>query len=219
MNKMNGLAKLILREDHNKFRTTFKNLVNNPPVENRTALKNQLVKELSQHDNTEQHLVHPTYVYLKGDDSTHKTVLKQEETFVAKLHKFDKMDANDPKFSDAVKDLWKDLQQHMEEEENNEFSVIEKELPKNYLESLNTTISTLKNVQPTRPHPNAPLKPTTGNVVVGPIASFLDRLRDLGREFPKGDLVSETEKTKSSSASSSNTQSEQQGNKQYQQKN
>lgn len=45
---------LILRNDHNRFRTAFNTLLNNQSLNNRLQLKNQLVKELSQHDNVEQ---------------------------------------------------------------------------------------------------------------------------------------------------------------------
>ena len=45
-------------------------------------------------------------------------------------------------------------------------------------------LESMKTVSPTRPHPHMPSTPPY-NVMAGPLAAFLDRVRDLGRSFPK----------------------------------
>jgi len=187
---------LILRNDHNRFRTAFNTLLNNQSLNNRLQLKNQLVKELSQHDNVEQQVVHPVFRYLRGNESpVDKSILNQETRLIEKIYEFDKLDINDSKFHSSLNDLFKVFTEHSEYEESNEFPAIETELPPDYLENLNSTIEAARKIAPTRPHPSAPLKPSTGGAIVSPIAAFIDKLRDLRREFPQEGLGSGTQTT------------------------
>ena len=61
--------------------------------------------------------------------------------------------------------------------------ILEKHLNTSELEDMGVVLDGIKTISPTHPHPNAPNTPP-GNIVVGPIAAFMDRIRDLARSFP-----------------------------------
>lgn len=98
------------------------------------------------------------------------------------------MDINNSKFPAALNEIKQMLEEHAAEEEKNEWSVIERELSSE-IDTVNSTINTVKKTVPTRPHPSAPIKPSHGSVLVGPVAALLDKLRDVRREFPKTDPI------------------------------
>jgi hypothetical protein len=52
------------------------------------------------------------------------------------------------------------------------------------LEKMGNLLESMKALSPTRPHPHMPATPPY-NIMAGPLAAFLDRVRDLGRSFPK----------------------------------
>jgi len=56
------------------------------------------------------------------------------------------------------------------------------------IESMNTWFEKIKVMAPTRPHPNGPHS-AAGKLFVGPIVSFIDHFRDLGKKFSQKDSM------------------------------
>jgi hypothetical protein len=94
------------------------------------------------------------------------------------------LDPKDPDFEPTLKTLWKDLSEHIVEEERDDLPAIEKELAKGESEGLVASFKRTKMFIPTRSHPSAPDKPPF-ETVAGLMAAPIDHLRDIFRKFPK----------------------------------
>jgi hypothetical protein len=94
------------------------------------------------------------------------------------------LDPKDPDFEPTLKGLWKDLSEHIQEEERDDLPAIEKELAKDESEGLVASFKRTKMFIPTRSHPSAPDKPPF-ETVAGLLAAPIDHLRDIFRKFPE----------------------------------
>jgi hypothetical protein len=91
---------------------------------------------------------------------------------------------SDEEFEPTLKSLFKALDQHMQEEENDDLPNWEKELSEAESENLATSFVRTKWFIPTRSHPSAPARPPF-ETVAGLMAAPIDHLTDLFRKFPK----------------------------------
>lgn len=94
------------------------------------------------------------------------------------------MDPKDPDFEPTLKTLWKDLSEHIQEEERDDLPAIEEELAEGESEGLVASFKRTKMFIPTRSHPSAPDKPPF-ETVAGLMAAPIDHLRDIFRKFPE----------------------------------
>merc|ERR1712071_505182 len=151
----------VLMKDHQKVQGMLRTVISSGDNKVRKENMNQVVYELSQHSAIEEHLK-----------------VKKE------LDALDKMDVTDAKFVPTVEKMSKDLDQHIKEEESEIFPILQQKLSKEDLDKMGNLLESMKTVSPTRPHPHMPATPPY-NVMAGPLTAFLDRVRDLGRSFPK----------------------------------
>jgi len=94
------------------------------------------------------------------------------------------MGVNDPGFDATFQNLVKGFNDCVENEETKIFPTIKRTLAQEEINNMGELIEALKPIAPTRPHPHTPNRPP-GNYVVGPLTAFLDRIRDLGKSWPK----------------------------------
>lgn len=83
----------------------------------------------------------------------------------------------------TLEKLYKDLDEHIKEEEKDDLPALEKALPEGESESIAASFQRTKYFVPTRSHPSAPDRPPF-ETVAGLLAAPLDKLGDIFRKFP-----------------------------------
>ena len=99
------------------------------------------------------------------------------------LYKFQSMKAQDPEFLKTLKELFKDLKEHIQGEEKNDLPTLERQLDSDSSDAYARSFERTKLFAPTRSHPSAPDKPPF-ETVAGLMAAPLDKLMDIFRKFP-----------------------------------
>lgn len=99
------------------------------------------------------------------------------------LYKFQSLGPENPEFTSTLKELWRNLSQHIKEEEGHDLAKLEESLLEADSERLETEFKRTKKFSPTRSHPDAPDKPPF-ETVVGLMSAPIDRISDLFRKFP-----------------------------------
>jgi hypothetical protein len=77
----------------------------------------------------------------------------------------------------------KDLNQHIQEEENDDLPALESAIQNDESESIAKSFGRTKAFVPSRSHPNAPNKPPF-ETVIGLMTAPIDHLGDIFRKFP-----------------------------------
>lgn len=96
------------------------------------------------------------------------------------------MKATDPQFKPTLQALFKDLQEHIKEEEQDDLPSLESAIARDESESMASSFERTKKFVPSRSHPTAPDKPPF-ETVVGLMTAPIDKLADMFRKFPKDD--------------------------------
>ncbi|ELR20877.1 hemerythrin hhe cation binding subfamily protein [Acanthamoeba castellanii str. Neff] len=172
-------------KDHQKVQGMLRTVISSADSKVRKENMNQVVYELSQHAAVEEQILYPTLRHLHDDgDKMADRAIEEHLKVKKELDALDKMEVTESKFVPAVEKMSKDLDQHIKEEESEIFPILKQKLSKEDLDKMGNLLESMKTVSPTRPHPHMPATPPY-NVMAGPLAAFLDRVRDLGRSFPK----------------------------------
>ena len=173
----------ILEHDHREVEAMFAELeslrgdTSETGLQRRKDLVDDVTIELVKHSVAEEVLVYPPYEKkVNSEDAEHarKEHAEAEET----MARLDKLDPEDPGFDDAVAELIREIRHHIEDEEGDMFTKMRDQFSKEELLNMGTRVQAFKKVAPTRPHPNVPNE-ALPRLVVGPVASLTDRLRDL----------------------------------------
>jgi len=94
------------------------------------------------------------------------------------------MKASDPEFIPTIRALYRDLSEHIKEEEAEDLVALEDNLELQSSQDLGKSFHRTKLFVPTRSHPNAPNKPPF-ETVAGLLTAPLDKLMDLFKKFPE----------------------------------
>ena len=143
----------------------------------RKTLTEQVTIELVRHSVAEEVLVYPQVdakVSAEEVEHARKEHAEAEKT----LSRLEKLDADDPSFDDELAQLMAEIRHHIEDEEGQMFAHMRQVIDADDLRSLGARVEAFKKVAPTRPHPNVPNE-ALPRIAVGPVASLLDRMRDL----------------------------------------
>jgi hypothetical protein len=104
------------------------------------------------------------------------------------LYKFQGLNPDVQDFEPTLKALWRELSQHIKEEENGDLPTLEKHLSAGESEDLAASFSKTKAFVPSRSHPSAPDDGGPFETVAGLMAAPMDRIGDLFRKFPTRDM-------------------------------
>jgi hypothetical protein len=100
------------------------------------------------------------------------------------LYEFQNLKPEDPRFTTTLTALFKDLKEHISEEEEHDLPALEASVEDTHSNKLARSFDRTKMFVPTRSHPNSPNKPPY-ETAVGLLAAPLDKLRDMFSKFPK----------------------------------
>ncbi len=151
-------------------------------TERRKEIARQVITDLSVHAGIEEVAFYPTVKEALPDlqnEINHD--LEEHQEAKQLLAKMQGMDPDDAEFERTFRELMSDVRDHVEDEENNLFPRVREAFTADELRDLGEAMEQLTGAVPTNPHPHAPQEPPA-NVVAGPVAGILDRLRDGIRE-------------------------------------
>ncbi|MGH8980979.1 MAG: hemerythrin domain-containing protein [Acidimicrobiales bacterium] len=137
----------------------------------------KLTNDLVRHEVAEELVVYPRLRELPGGDAVADARIGEQSEAEQQLAKMEKMDAEAPEFVHELATLKAAVLTHAKAEEDTAFSMLRSGVPPEELIVLGARYTKAKDAAPTHPHPHAPDTPP-GNVVLGPVAALLDRVRD-----------------------------------------
>lgn len=175
-----------IRNDHTLFRTNFDRLLRETNLAAKTALFNDTIKAMAQHDVAEEVVLYPAIRNL-GLGEMADLALQQTRDMERLLYDMDQkygsgIDDN-AAFNAYLTRLRDTFEMHGAGlEESKLLPTLEQNLSLEDIESLNQWIERIKPLAPTRPHPDGP-QFVVGQLFVGPVVSFIDRFRDMSKTF------------------------------------
>ena len=142
---------------------------------------NVVVRELVVHEVAEEEIVYPAFRRIGGTDTIAENRIAEQQEAEQLLQKMEHMDTSSAEFKDAFGNLRTAVLAHAQSEESEVFPKLQSSLQAAELQKLGKAYEVAKATAPTHPHPNAPNTPP-GNLVLGPVAGLIDRVRDVARE-------------------------------------
>jgi hemerythrin superfamily protein len=172
----------LLSADHREFERIFQLLeglrgkADAASVQRKRELVDEVTIGLAKHSVAEETQVYPR-VEKKIDKEEAKHSQHEHAEAEKTMKRLERMDAADPGFDSAVRQLIQEIRHHVEHEESRMFSELRASFSREELVEMAEKVESVKKLAPTRPHP---LTPNTAGIrtVLGPVASLLDHLRD-----------------------------------------
>jgi hemerythrin superfamily protein len=173
----------VLIHDHREMEEMFQELEGlrgastDEAKSRRKDLVEQVTIEIARHSVAEEVLVYPQVASkISKDEAQHarEEHAEAEET----LAKLEKLEPDDPSFDEEVETLMREIRHHIQEEEGEMFAHMRETFDDDELRQMGSRVEAFKKVAPTRPHPNVPNE-ALPRLAAGPVASLLDRFRDL----------------------------------------
>ena len=173
----------VLEHDHREVEEMFDELeslrgqTSDEAVSRRNDLVEQVTMELARHSVAEEVLVYPAVAdKISEEEVEHarEEHAEAEET----LAKLEKLDPDSDAFDDELTTLIAEIRHHIKDEEDGMFTEMRKTFSDDDLRKMGSRVEMFKKVAPTRPHPNVPNE-ALPRLAAGPMASVLDRFRDL----------------------------------------
>ncbi len=166
----------LLKEDHQLVKSRLEAL-GAAPADGRAELFWKLTNDLVRHEVAEEVVVYPAVRDVPGGDAIADARIAEQSEAEEKLAQMEKMDATSPEFAQEVAALKSAVLEHAKAEEETAFAMLLGALAPDRRIELGQRYTKAKDAAPTHPHPHAPDTPP-GNVVMGPLAALVDRVRD-----------------------------------------
>ncbi len=167
-----------LKAQHNLIEDMFDEVLHASDPQAREKPFQELRQLLAVHETAEEMVVHPR-VRREADagDSIVDARLQEEHEAKELLSQIEKLDITSQQFVDELTKLREAVLDHAQQEENEEFPVLQREVDADDLKRMGSAVRAAEAIAPTRPHPG--VESAKLNLAVGPFASLLDRARDL----------------------------------------
>lgn len=172
---MDDLVRL-LEEDHRLVETRLSELDTAGPA-TRGELFWKLTNDLVRHEVAEEVVLYPALRKVPGGDQVADARVAEQSEAEQLLAKMEKMDAESPDFVRELAKLKAAVLEHAKAEEETAFAMVLGAVGPDQRVELGKRYAKAKEAAPTHPHPHAPDSPP-GNVVLGPVAALVDRVRD-----------------------------------------
>jgi hemerythrin superfamily protein len=170
-----------LKAQHETIKQLFIETLDAADTATRERAFTRLRTLLAVHETAEEMMVHPR-VRRKIDNGAAVVDARLAEEHDAKeaLAELEKMDISTGDFTKALIHLQTAVLKHAENEETEEFPLLQEQLDEDELTKLTVAVRAAERIAPT--HPHAGVETAAANFAVGPFASLIDRARDaIGR--------------------------------------
>jgi hemerythrin-like domain-containing protein len=185
----------LIKMDHlvvRKIYDKFKNAINKEEAQ---EWRNQLVYEIACHSVAEEIVLYPVIRdQLPNGKELFNISMNEHKEVKDHLYKAQKLDAYTENFRVEVKLVMDALIKHIEKEENDILPLLDMNLTKDKRVELGNMFAKRKLIVPTRPHPDAPVEPTTVESLIGMLTAPLDKFKDFFTSFPEKEKISEIKK-------------------------
>jgi hemerythrin-like domain-containing protein len=172
----------LLKQDHKTVERLFKQFEKSEDPKQSRRIADEIIKELSVHAAIEEQIFYPAVRQAMPDAD--ETILEAlEEHHVAKwlLDEIDGMSPTAERFRAKTIVLIESVRHHVEEEEQELFPEVRKEMKRKPLQELGAQMEEAKKTAPTKPHPMAPDEPPA-NVAASAGAAVIDRAKTAVKE-------------------------------------
>lgn len=165
-----------LRQQHEQIRALFSEVERSSGRARGDAF-DRFRRLLAVHETAEEQLVHPRARSALGNgDQVVEARLAEEHQAKQVLAELEKLDTHSADFADMFARFRQDVLAHAEAEERDEFPGLNRQLDAEQLVRMRRAAELAEQVAPTRPHPG--VESAGANLLAGPFASMLDRIRD-----------------------------------------
>ncbi len=167
-----------LTADHREVSALLDQILTSTDPEARRDMADTAITELVRHSVAEEMYVYPVIQDVFPDGKTvveHDT--EEHKELERTMKELEGVKADDPRFTELVTELRRQLQHHVTDEENNQFPELRARIPREKLVQMREQVETAKKVAPTRPHPGSPNNQVF-HKLVGPGVGLMDRVRD-----------------------------------------
>ncbi len=168
----------VLTTDHREVEELIESITTTADAEQRRDHADQLIAELVRHSVAEEMYVYPAMRdHLPDGEAAVDHDTNEHKELEALMKQLEGADAGSQEFLVLVGKLRNVFQDHISDEENEQFPKLRAHVPADKLVDLKTRFETAKKIAPTRPHPNAP-NSELFHKLAGPGVGLVDRLRD-----------------------------------------
>jgi hemerythrin superfamily protein len=168
----------VLTTDHAEFGELLELITITVDSKRRRELADQLIGELVRHSVAEEMYVYPAMRdHLPDGDEAVEHDTQEHKELEKLMKRLEGADAAGAEFMDIVGQIREVLDDHVSDEEDEQFPKLRAHIPAEKLVELKGKVETAKKLAPTRPHPMAP-NAELFHKMVGPGVGLVDRLRD-----------------------------------------
>ena len=175
----------LLTNDHAEVDDLFKRFEKSDDAVEQGELGKKIVHELSVHAAVEEQFVYPL-VRMKlskgGLQADH--AIEEHQQAKQLLSDIEKQEAGTAEYTATMTELIETIRHHVEEEEGKMFPELRAETDADTLDNVGSVVDKAKGMVPTHPHPLVP-GTATAQLVAGPWATVVDKVRDLLGDGPK----------------------------------
>jgi len=165
----------MLLQQHARIRDLFAE-VDKKKGEQKEAAFEELRAVLAVHETAEEMILRPVSSRTAGRQTA--DARNQEEQEATKiLSALERLDVASAEFDALLAEFEKDVIQHAESEENEEFPAVRDGCDEDQLQAMGRQFRQAEKLAPTHPHPTAAGSPAA-QWIAGPFASLVDRVRD-----------------------------------------
>lgn len=165
-----------LLEQHQKIARLLDE-VENASSETRQENFDKLRELLAVHETAEELILRPvTRNEVPDGDRIADARIAEENQSKDVLADLEKLEANSTDFITLFAGFANDVRKHAHNEEVFEFPLVKKHESPEALGAMRTHLEKAEKMAPTHPHPSA--RSTTANLVLGPFAAMVDKVRD-----------------------------------------
>lgn len=169
------VVELLIRQ-HEQIKALFEQVPPAAGAQRRKAFAH-LRRLLAIHETAEEEVVHPRARYeIERGAAIVQARLGEERAVKKLLSELEGMDIDSPAFTEKFAVLRAAVLAHAELEEREEFSQLRADLDDQQLRRMADAVRLAEEIAPTRPHPG--VESAKANVISGPFAAMLDRVRD-----------------------------------------
>ncbi|MEU8804551.1 hemerythrin domain-containing protein [Spirillospora sp. NPDC048819] len=169
----------LLKAQHGQIRDLFDLVMHSEGQERKEAFE-KLVRLLAVHETAEEEIIHPMARSLPGGDGIVDDRLAEEREAKEVLSELDGMDPGDPAFLKSLDKLRMDVLTHARAEERYEFDRLRDEFSPAQLKGFAAAVRAAEGTAPTHPRPG--VESAKKNMLAGPPAAIMDRVRDMIRD-------------------------------------
>jgi hemerythrin superfamily protein/carbon monoxide dehydrogenase subunit G len=168
----------VLTADHLEVTELLREIAASPDPETRRDVADIVITELVRHSVAEEMYVYPAMrEHLPDGQAAVEHDIEEHKEIERVLKKLEGVDAAETQFDTLIASLVTTLQDHIADEESDQFPRLRALMPRETLVALAAKVEAAKKLAPTRPHPAAP-NSAPFHKLVGPGVGLVDRLRD-----------------------------------------